>query len=70
MNYWGLMMDHDFITEEIRDIRHRLAAQFGNDVSRIGEDLRRRQAMGGRRIVKLPKRTPQRMERTLTLDES
>ncbi len=36
-------MVHDPITEEIRDIRHSLAAQFGNDIYRIGEDARRTQ---------------------------
>ncbi len=46
------------ITEEIRDIRHRLAAEFDNDVYRIGAELRRRQAASGRRVVRLPKRTP------------
>ena len=47
------------ITEEIRAIRHRLAAEQGNDVSRIGGELRRRQAHSGRRIVKLPARSPE-----------
>ncbi|MFN7890847.1 MAG: hypothetical protein ACK5OC_11195 [Pirellula sp.] len=47
------------ITEEIRAIRHGLAAELGNDVFRIGLDLRRRQAESGRRIVKLPPRSPE-----------
>ena len=51
-------MVHDFITEEIREIRHRLAARFDNDVHRIGEDLRRRQSTSSRRVVQLPKRSP------------
>ncbi len=46
------------ITEEIREIRHRLAAEFENDVYRIGAELRRRQAVSGRRVVRLPKRNP------------
>ena len=46
------------ITEEIRDIRHRLAAECDNNVNRIGAELRRRQAESGRRVVRLPKRTP------------
>ena len=46
------------ISEEIRDIRRSLAAQFDNDVDRIGGDLRRRQAASGRRVVQLPKRLP------------
>ena len=51
-------MVHNPITEEIREIRHRLAAQFDNDVYRIGAEIRRRQAASGRRIVRLPKREP------------
>ena len=51
-------MVHDFITEEIREIRQRLAAQFDNDVYRIGDDLRQRQAASSRRVVQLPKRPP------------
>ncbi len=46
------------ITEEIRAIRHRLANEFDNDVYRIGAELRRRQAASGRRVVRLPKRSP------------
>ena len=46
------------ITEEIRAIRHLLAAQQGNDVFRIGAELRRRQSESGRRVVRLPPRTP------------
>ena len=46
----------DPITEEIRAIRHELAAQFDNDVSRIFADVRERQATDGRVYVTLPKR--------------
>jgi len=46
------------ITEEIREIRHRLAAQFDNDVYRIGAETRRRQAASGRRVIRLPSRAP------------
>ena len=55
-------MVHDSITEEIREIRHRLAAQFDNDIYRIGEDLRQRQATAGRKVVQLPKRPPRTTE--------
>ena len=48
------------ITDEIREIRHRLAAQFDNDVYRIGADLRRREAASGRKVVRLPSRPPQK----------
>lgn len=47
------------ITDEIRAIRHQLAAEQGNDVSRIGNELRRRQAISGRRVVRLPPRSPE-----------
>lgn len=46
------------VTEEIREIRHRLAAQFENDVSRIGAETRHRQAASGRRVIRLPGRMP------------
>ena len=52
------MMVPNPITEEIREIRHRLAAQFDNDVFRIGADTRRCQATSGRRVIRLPGRTP------------
>jgi len=52
------MMEHNAITEEIRETRHRLAAECGNDVFRIGAELRRREKESGRNIVRLPKRTP------------
>jgi len=51
-------MVRDSITEEIREIRHRLAEKFDNDVDRIGADLRRRQEASGRRVVQLPRRRP------------
>lgn len=53
----GLMVTNS-ITEEIRASRHRLAAECGNDVYRIGAELRRRERESGRRIVRLPKRQP------------
>ena len=51
-------MPTDPITEEIRAVRHKLAAQFGNDLSRILADVRRRQASDGRTYITLPKRSP------------
>lgn len=51
-------MIHNPIIEEIREIRHRLAAQFDNDVYRIGAEIRRGQAASGRRVVRRPKRPP------------
>jgi hypothetical protein len=52
-------MTQNPIIQEIREIRHQLAAQQGNDVHRIGEELRRRQMESGRRVVRLPKREPE-----------
>jgi hypothetical protein len=46
----------DPITEEIRNLRHTLAAQRGNDLDRIYEDLRRSERASGRRFVSLPPR--------------
>ena len=49
-------MSNDPITEEIRAIRRKLAAEFDNDVSRILDDVREREASDGRAYVTLPKR--------------
>jgi len=49
-------MTVDPITEEIREIRRRLAAQCGNDLARIFADLRQREATDGRKYVTLPPR--------------
>ncbi len=51
-------MIHDSITTEIRAIRHALAEKFGNDISRIGDDLRRQQSESGRTYIRLPRRQP------------
>jgi hypothetical protein len=45
-------------TDEIKSIRRKLAAQFENDVYRIGEELRRLELASGRSYLKLPKRQP------------
>ena len=45
-------------TEEIRAIRHKLAAMFDNDVQRIGADILRQQRESGRTYITLPKREP------------
>lgn len=45
-------------TEEMRTIRHALAAKFGNDMQRIVEDLQRQQRESGRVYIRLPKRSP------------
>jgi len=46
------------ITDEIRAIRHELAAQFDNDLDRIVADLRRQQRESGRDYIELPRREP------------
>jgi hypothetical protein len=56
-------MHHDPITEEIRAIRHALAAKFDNDIHRIGEDIRQRELASGRKFVQLPKRPLRPMPR-------
>ena len=47
-------------TEDIRAARHRLAAQFNNDLDRIGEDLQRQQRESGYTYITLTRypRTP------------
>ncbi len=45
-------------TEDIRAARHRLAAQFDNDLDRIVEDLRRQQRESGREYMTLEPRHP------------
>jgi len=49
-------MHEDPIVEEIRAIRHKLAAKFDNNLDRILADLRRREKESGRNYVTLPKR--------------
>ena len=46
----------DPIVEEVRKVRQEHAARFNNDLKAIAEDLRRRQAEGGRKIVSFPPR--------------
>ena len=41
-------------TDEIRAIKHRLAAECGNDIRRIAEQARRRQRESGRQVVTVP----------------
>ena len=39
------------ITQQIRDIRHRLAAKFDNDLDRIVDDLQRQERESGQQLV-------------------
>ena len=45
-------------TDEIRAIRRKLAAEFGNDLHRIAEETRRRQRESGREFLTLPDSSP------------
>lgn len=45
-------------TEEIRQIKRQLAAQYDNDLHRIAEETRRRQRESGRKVVTRPPRVP------------
>jgi len=51
-------------TEEIREIKRRLSAQFDNDLHRIAEETRRRQRASGRKVVTLPPRVPETVNTT------
>jgi len=43
-------------------VRARIAAEHGNDLRRIVEDLKRRQAASGRKIVSLEPRRPRKVK--------
>ncbi len=45
-------------TDEIRAIKHELAAECGNDIHRIVEEARRRQRESGRASVTVPQCHP------------
>jgi hypothetical protein len=46
----------DPIVEEVRKVRQEYSSGFNNDLKAMAEDLRRRQAQGGRKIVSFPPR--------------
>ena len=50
-------------TDDIRPARHKLSAEFDNDLDRIVADLRRQQRESGRQYITMPKRPP-RCDRT------
>ena len=54
-------MTRDSITDEIRSIRHTLAAQCDNNVLTILADVRQREASDGRCYVTLPRRRSQQV---------
>jgi hypothetical protein len=47
-------MTPDPIIAEVRRTRDELARRFGNDLRAMVEDARKRQALGGRKVVALP----------------
>lgn len=51
-------MQTDPIVAEIREIRERLAAQFGYDIRAIVKDAQARDAAGDREVVRLQPRRP------------
>ncbi len=55
-------MVRDSITDEIRAVRHALAAKFNNDLDLILADIRRQERESGRKYVTLPKRLPRTAE--------
>lgn len=44
----------DPVISEVRDIRHRLAERFGNDLGKVAQDLIERQAIHGSRLLERP----------------
>jgi hypothetical protein len=53
-------MIDDPIIDEIRKYRAEYAARFNHDVKAMVEDAKRQQQAGGRQVVRLPSRPPQR----------
>ncbi len=50
----------DPVVEEVRRVRQRHAAKYGYDLDAICEALREEQQRGGRKVVSLPPKKPQR----------
>ena len=48
----------DPIVEEIRRARSEYAASLSNDLDKIFEDIKKKQAKTGKKLVKLPPRKP------------
>jgi hypothetical protein len=46
----------DPIVEEMRDIKNRLAQKYNYDVRAMLEDVQKRQASGGRKLIAIAKR--------------
>jgi hypothetical protein len=48
----------DPIVAEIRELREQIAARFNFDIHALAEDVRRPDAAGDRKVVRLPSRRP------------
>jgi len=57
-------MQSDPVLAEIRQIRERIAAKFGNDIRAIGRDARERDAAGDRLVVRRKSRPAIKITRT------
>jgi hypothetical protein len=44
----------DPVIREVREIRHRLAARFANDLGKVAQDVMERQAVHGTRLLERP----------------
>lgn len=53
-------MWQDPIVKETRKLREQYAAQFDHDTDKIFEDIFRRQAESGRKLVSFPPRKPEK----------
>jgi hypothetical protein len=58
-------MAADAIIAEIRQTRDAMAARYNYDLRAMMEDIRRRQAEGGRKVVRLP---PKPVRKTLRIE--
>ena len=57
-------MQSDPIVAEIREIREKLHARYGYDIRAIGKAAQERDAVGDRKVVRLPPRRPVRRPKT------
>jgi hypothetical protein len=56
-------MWEDAIVEEVRNVRRKIGAEYGHDLRRIVEDLRRSQVTSSRKVVTMEPRPPRQMMR-------
>jgi len=57
------MTNSDAIVDEVRAAREALARESGDDIEKIVEAARARQAKSGREVVRLPPRKPDSAKR-------